>query len=146
MSYLEPGGIFAFQVPTNFNEPSHRLMREVATAGPWADKLTNIRNITLGTPRGYYEILEPHSASLDIWETEYLQVLAGDDAVFRWVSGTGLRPFVNALAGAEREAFIAEYKNRLNEAYPVRPSGKVLFPFKRLFAVARRDETPRAMR
>ena len=61
MSYLEPGGIFAFQVPTNFNEPSHRLMRDVAAEGPWAGKLTNIRNITLGTPRGYYEILEPHS-------------------------------------------------------------------------------------
>src|SRR6185437_4910222 len=27
MSHLEKGGLLAFQVPTNFNEPSHRLMR-----------------------------------------------------------------------------------------------------------------------
>jgi len=58
--------------------------------------------------------------------------------VFRWVSATGLRPFVSALSGTERDDYIAEYKKRLNEAYPVRASGRVLFPFRRLFAVARR--------
>ena len=83
-------------------------------------------------------MLEPLAAHLDIWQTTYLQVLAGDDAVLRWVSGTGLRPFVNALEGAEREAYIAEYKKRLDQAYPIRPSGKTLFPFQRLFVVARR--------
>ena len=138
MSYLEPGGMLAFQVPTNFNEPSHRLMRDVAAEGPWKAKLNNVRNIVLGTPKGYYEMLEPHADTLDIWETDYLQVLSGDDAVYRWVSGSGLRPFVNALQGAEREAFTAEYRKRLNHAYPMRPSGKVLFPFKRLFVVAKR--------
>jgi len=65
-------------------------------------------------------------------------VLDGDDPVYRWVSGTGLRPFVNALQGLEREAFIAESKKRVAEAYPKRASGKTLFPFKRLFAVARK--------
>jgi len=138
MSHLEKGGLLAFQVPTNFNEPSHRLMRDVAAEGPWAAKLKNVRNIVLGTAKGYYEMLEPHSSALDIWETEYLQLLTGEDAVYRWVSGSGLRPFVNALDGAERDAFTAEYKKRLNVAYPLRLSGKVLFPFKRLFVVARR--------
>jgi trans-aconitate 2-methyltransferase len=138
MAQLEKGGMFAFQVPTNFNEPSHQLMRDVAAEGPWGAKLKNVRNIVLGTAKGYYEMLEPHAASLDIWETEYLQLLTGEDAVYRWVSGSGLRPFVNALNGGEREAFIAEYKKRLNVAYPLRASGKVLFPFKRLFVVAKR--------
>jgi len=138
MACLERGGLLAFQVPTNFNEPSHRLMRDVAAEGPWAVKLKNVRNIVLGTAKGYYEMLEPHSSALDIWETEYLQLLTGEDAVYRWVSGSGLRPFVNALDGAERDAFTADYKKRLNEAYPLRPSGKVLFPFKRLFVVAKR--------
>jgi trans-aconitate 2-methyltransferase len=138
MSCLAPDGVFAFQVPANFNEPSHALMREVAVEGPWAVKLQGVRNIVLGSERLYYELLEPLSSHLDIWQTTYLQVLTGEDAVFRWVSGTGLRPFINALEGEEREAYIAEYKKRLNRAYPLRPSGKVLFPFQRLFVVARR--------
>ncbi|HVU21582.1 MAG TPA: trans-aconitate 2-methyltransferase, partial [Rhizomicrobium sp.] len=138
MSFLEPDGMLAFQVPCNFNEPSHKLIRDVATEGPWAPKLTNVRNLTFMTPLAYFEILEPLSSSLDIWETEYLQVLDGDDPVYRWVSGTGLRPFVQALRGEERESFIAEYKKRVAAAYPMRAPGKTLFPFKRLFVVAKK--------
>lgn len=138
MGCLEHGGVLAFQVPCNFNAPSHKIIRDVAEEELWAAKLKGVRNLTLGTQEFYYDILEPLSAAIDIWETDYLQVLDGDDPVYRWVSGTGLRPFVNALDGAEREAFIAEYKKRVAKAYPKRASGKTLFPFKRLFAVARK--------
>ena len=55
-----------------------------------------------------------------------------------WVGGTGLRPFVQSLEGAERAAFMAEYAARLSEAYPRRADGKTLFPFRRLFVVAMR--------
>src|ERR1700742_2584141 len=138
MAQVARGGVLAFQVPTNFNAPSHKLMRDTAAEGPWAEKLRDVRNIVLGSAEGYYALLEPLAAGLDIWETDYLQVLTGEDAVFRWVSGTGLRPFLAALDGAEREAYVQDYKARLNEAYPMRASGKVLFPFRRLFVVARR--------
>ena len=138
MSYLAPEGVLAFQVPANFNEPSHRLMRDVAASGLWAGKLKGVRNIVLGTEQGYYEMLEPLASHLDIWQTTYLQVLSGEDAVLRWVSGTGLRPFLEALDAQEREAYSREYKTRLNQAYPMRANGKTLFPFQRLFVVARR--------
>jgi trans-aconitate 2-methyltransferase len=130
---------FAFQVPCNFNAPSHALMRETAADGPWAAKLTNVREASVLTASDYFDILAPHARTVDIWETEYLQILEGDDAVYRWVSATGLRPFVQALSeGSERDAFIAAYKSRLNQAYPRRQDGQTLFPFQRLFAVATR--------
>ncbi len=106
--------------------------------GPWASKLKAVREIGVLEPEAYFAILEPVARSIDIWETRYLQVLDGEDAVYRWMSGTGLRPYSNALAGAEREAFLAEYKRRVAEAYPPRANGKTLYPFQRLFAVARR--------
>jgi trans-aconitate 2-methyltransferase len=138
MQSVRPGGALAFQVPLNFDMPSHALMREVAAKGSWAAKLSDVRNIVLMSAEQSFDILEPYAAGLDIWETEYLQVMEGPDAIYRWVSGTGLRPFVQALDGAEREAFIEAYKARLNAAYPMRDSGKTLFPFRRLFVVARR--------
>jgi len=138
LDFVETGGIFAFQVPHNMDALSHALMREAAAAGPWASKLRNVRQVAVLEPADYFEILRPLAGEIDIWETEYLHVLEGEDAVFKWVSGTGLRPFVQALAGQEREAFVAEYKRRLNTAYPRRADGKTLFPFKRLFAVAKR--------
>jgi trans-aconitate 2-methyltransferase len=73
---------------------------------------------------------------VDIWTTEYLHALDGEDAVFKWVSGTGLRPYLDALDAEDRARFATEYKARLNIAYPRRADGKILFPFSRLFAVA----------
>ncbi len=138
IGFVKPGGVFAFQVPHNMDAPSHVLMRETAAQGPWSAKLRGVREVQVLAPAAYYDILSPHAAALDIWETEYLHLLKGEDAVYHWVSGTGLRPFVQALDGAEREAFIADYKRHLNEAYPRRAGGTTLFPFRRLFVVARR--------
>jgi trans-aconitate 2-methyltransferase len=136
MGFVKDGGTFAFQVPVNYDAPSHRLMREAADDSRWREKLAKVREIEHGRAETYYDILKSHAASLDIWQTEYLQVLTGEDAVYRWVSGTGLRPFLAALQGDEREAFIALYKQKLNSAYPRRADGATLFPFQRLFVVA----------
>jgi len=136
MSFVKPGGVFAFQVPVNYDAPSSVLMREVSDDPRWRERLMNVRDIQRGRADAYYNILAPQAASLDIWKTEYLQRLEGEDAVYRWVSGAGLRPFVQALAGEEREAFIAAYKAKLSAAYPRRADGTTLFPFQRLFVVA----------
>ena len=84
----------------------------------------------------YYDLLIGKVATTDIWETEYLQELEGDDPVLEWVKGTGLRPILNGLADSERAVYLAEYASRLRAAYPKRANGKTLYPFRRLFIVA----------
>jgi trans-aconitate 2-methyltransferase len=138
MRHVADGGALAFQIPRNFDEPSHALMRDVAASGPWAQKLANARQVNVLTPDAYFNILAPLARSVDIWETAYLHVLEGDDPVLAWVSGTGLRPFVQPLDVEERQAFLAEYGARLRKAYPRRADGKTLFPFQRLFVIATR--------
>ncbi len=136
--HVENGGVFAFQVPRNFSDPCHTLIHDVARNGPWRAKLEGVRDWwNVQEPETYFDILEPHARSIDIWETRYVQVLDGEDAVYRWMTGTGLRPFANALQGDEREAFLAEYRRRVGEAYPRRQSGVTLYPFQRLFCVMR---------
>jgi trans-aconitate 2-methyltransferase len=108
----------------------------VAAQGPWAEKLAHVRGVFVETVNSYFDILARHAKSLDIWTSEYLHVLEGEDAVFQWVSGTGLRPYLDALTEDERAIFTREYKARLSIAYPRRADGKTLFPFSRLFAVA----------
>jgi len=139
MSHVAESGVFAFQVPRNFDEPCHTLIHDVVKNGPWAAKLKGVRDWwNVLEPDAYFGILENVARAVDIWETTYVQVLEGEDAVFRWMSGTGLRPFANALEGAEREAFLAAYRSRVAAAYPRRESGATLYPFQRLFCVARR--------
>lgn len=137
MSHLQKGGVFAFQVPDNYAEPSHTVLNELEQDPRWKDRVhSRVAHGAVLSPQAYHAVLEPHVSYLDIWETRYLQVLVGDDAVFRWTSGTALRPYLKALQGEERQAFEAEYRARMAKAYPKEPSGKTLFPFKRLFMVA----------
>lgn len=133
---LKPGGRLALQMPQNFAAPSHVLMREIASMGPWAEKLKPLlRHDPVGAPEFYYDLFAPLAASVDIWETDYAQVLDGDDPVYNWVSGTALRPLMAALDEAEGLAFSGEYKAALRGAYPERADGKTLFAFKRIFMV-----------
>ena len=133
------GGAFALQVPNNFDQPSHVLMRELASRAPYAEHLTDV---DLPVGHGAEEYLELFAEfddglgwSVDAWETTYLHVLAGVDAVFSWISGTGARPVLQALPDDLRESFVKEYKEALRDAYPAQSWGTP-FPFTRVFAVA----------
>ena len=134
---LAPGGILAVQMPRNHGSPSHTEMAAVARGGPWWDRLApHLRAEPVAPPAAYHDILAPHVRSLDVWETEYLHVLEGLHPVVEWIKGSALRPLLEPLSEAERRAFLAEYTARIDRAYPARPDGRTLFPFRRLFLVA----------
>lgn len=139
MGMLVPGGVLAIQMPRNFDAPSHVLMRETAAAGSWAATLKPLlRPDPVAGPEVTYDRLAPLAhEGLDIWETEYLHVLSGEDAVLTWMRGTALRPLLTALAGAQRDAFERACAERLRRAYPRRADGHTLLPFRRIFIVAR---------
>jgi len=142
MGLLVPGGVLAVQMPRNHNAPSHRLMDEAAAAGPWRDRLRDVRGIApVGDAPAYHRLLAPLAGSLDIWETEYLHRLAGRDPVVEWTRGTGLRPYLDRLDGPARGGFLADYARRVAAAYPPEPDGTTLLPFRRIFIVAVRDGT-----
>jgi trans-aconitate 2-methyltransferase len=137
---LRAGGALAVQMPDNLDEPSHRLMREVAAEGPSTAKLTDAANARAERHGAdwYFRLLRRHAAHVDVWRTTYFHPLDGARAVVEWLKGTGLRPFLDPLEKSEREAFLARYEGRIAEAYPAEADGTVLLPFPRLFFVARR--------
>lgn len=143
VSALAPGGTFAMQVPANFDAASHRLMREVADRHPRAADLRPglDRAAAVALPETYAALLLDLAPDVDVWSTTYEQVLTAPDGaphpVLEWVRGTGLRPVLGVLTDeVERAAFLREYEAALESAYPRRSFG-VLFPFTRIFAVAR---------
>ena len=142
--WLAPGGVLAVQMPHNHAAPSHRLAVEAARGGPWRERLAPVlREWPVGAPADYHDILVEHVDGLDLWETEYLHVLEGEDPVAQWTKGSLLRPLLAALTASQAEAFEADYRRRLRTAYPRRDDGTTLFPFRRLFLVAdRRQDEP----
>jgi trans-aconitate 2-methyltransferase len=136
---ISVGGWIAFQVPANFDAPSHRLMRELAASPRWSEKLAGVLRHAdaVAPPTRYLDLLATRGLSVDVWQTEYEHVLPGEDPVLEWVRGTGLRPVSAALDAADAVAFESEYARALRDAYPPRPYGTV-FSFRRTFVVAQR--------
>jgi trans-aconitate 2-methyltransferase len=133
---LAGGGWLAFQVPGNFDQPSHAILREMAASARWRALLRDVElNRQTADPADYAELLAQAGCEVDAWETTYVHILHGEDPVLEWYKGTGLRPVLAALDAGQAADFLAEYGARLREAYPPRPFGTI-FPFRRVFAVA----------
>ncbi|MGA8246972.1 MAG: methyltransferase domain-containing protein [Nocardioides sp.] len=129
------GGWLAFQVPGNFEEPSHTIRRDLAAEPPYDVHTRGVAVPSSHDAAVYLEALAALGCRVDAWETTYLHVLTGADPVFAWVSGTGARPTLQALPDDLRPGFEAEFRRRLRAAYPER-DGRVVLPFRRVFVVA----------
>lgn len=139
VSALSPGGWLAVQMPGNFDNAAHRLLREQLSSDRWRPLVSGVAlNRQAGDPAGYLEVLAGAGCAVDAWETTYLQVLPGADPVLDWLRGTGLRPVMAALGEADLAEFLSEFGARLRVAYPAASYGTV-FPFRRVFVVARKS-------
>ena len=135
---LADGGWLAFQVPGNFDQPSHAILRELAASARWRSLLRDVElNRQSADPAEYAELLAGAGCEVDAWETTYVHILQGENPVLEWFKGTGLRPVLAVLDENQAADFLAEYGERLRAAYPPGPFGTV-FPFRRVFAVAHR--------
>lgn len=139
-SALAPGGVLAVQMPDNFFEPSHRLMREVAALAEFAPYIGALAEAprALLDIQGYYDLLAPRAQQVDVWHSIYQHPLEDARAIVQWLRGTGLKPFVEPLPEALQSAFLEEYERRVALAYAARADGRRLLAFPRMFIVARR--------
>jgi trans-aconitate 2-methyltransferase len=135
---LAPGGWLAFQLPGNFDQPSHAIIREMAASPRWREPLRDAElNRQGGDPREYAELLARPGYEVNAWETSYLHILPGDNPVLEWTRGTTLVPVLSALSADQADAFLGEYAERLRQAYHHRSFG-TMFPFRRVFTVLHR--------
>lgn len=140
LRHVAPGGALAIQMPGNYDAAPHRLMRELAASPAWRGRFPadGVREWHVHDLDFYHDLLAPRVESLDLWATEYFHILPDVPAIVEWYRGTGLRPFLQALDSEKsREEFTNAWGDRLREVFPSRPNGAVLFPFRRLFLIAR---------
>jgi trans-aconitate 2-methyltransferase len=139
VEFLAPGGTLAVQMPRNFSAPSHLAVAETVREGPWRSRLEPLlRESPVAEPQWYLELLSAVCSEIDLWQTEYFQVLRGENPVLEWIKGSWLQPLLLALPEEQRAAFEQCYARRAAIAYPRRADGTTVLPFLRLFLVARR--------
>jgi trans-aconitate 2-methyltransferase len=145
---LRPGGAIAFQMPRSTGVPAGEIFQAVAGTPRWAALLADVAGgagpRSAASPvrpaQRYVDLLAGLGLRVDAWETTYLHVLPGTDPVLDWFSGTGLRPYLDALRAdpVALAEFRTEVGAALRAAYPPAPYGTIL-PFPRVFVVAHRE-------
>lgn len=135
ISLVNPGGQLVVQLPSNHGHPSHQYVREIASEEPYKSALGGwVRDIPVLTIFEYAELLYEHGGpELTIFEKAYPHLLKDADAIAEWTLGTLLVPYFERLPEGLKDAFMDEYRKRLNQRWP---RGPVFYPFRRtLFAV-----------
>jgi trans-aconitate 2-methyltransferase len=135
---VSKGGALAVQVPANSGSPLHRALLGVSRSPEWREATAGCGElITYRDADFYYDRLSALSGRVDIWETTYFHVMESRRDLVEWYASTGLRPYLEKLAGdPERAAFKKQILEECESGYPLRRDGRVLFPFKRLFFIA----------
>lgn len=148
---LRPGGVLAIQMPRSFDEPIHRLMRELEATKrsrgdaalpdhvDWPARLRGVRPfLPVAAPASYYDLLAPDAERVDVWQTIYEHVMPDVASIVEWAKGTGIRPYLETLTPDEQQAYLTDYADALEAAYPPRSDGRRLLTFPRIFIVAMR--------
>ncbi len=138
LSCVAAGGALAVQVPLYFDMPVKKVVDEEARLFGSAKNFPVLENImTIHGADFYYDILSAGAKQVSLWKTSYLHVMDGHRSIVDMIRSTGMKPFLDALKTEnEKTDFEANVVKNIKSRYPIRPDGKVLFPFERLFFIA----------
>jgi trans-aconitate 2-methyltransferase len=130
--------VLAVYMPDASETPPHRLLRALSAETRWAERLGAIKvPAPVASLEAYHDWLTPHCAEVEVWRTTYLHVLAGEEALMRWMLAGPLRPYITAL-GERSVDFLQAYRDRLDAACPPRADGTAPFALPLTFILARR--------
>lgn len=132
---LNPGGVFAVQIPLIQKAPFYKLLYKIVDGKKWK-MLSQIHNFHNLLSEEYYDLLGRLSQSFHIWETVYYHTVSSADDVIEWYKGSGLRPYLDRLSESEKVEFLSDLRQIIIQNYPVRENGNIILKMPRLFFTA----------
>lgn len=129
---LNPGGQFAFQMPSQNRNVVNTIILDLAESEQYQEYLSGfIRRSPMLETDEYARLLNDNSVEdCVIFEKVYPVKASNVDGLIDWVSGSNLRPYLGRLSQEGEKEFLAELKQRLINEFG---QGSVFYPFKRIF-------------
>jgi trans-aconitate 2-methyltransferase len=129
-------GVLAIQVP-RFNEMAvSKVIQKVAGRAKWKEPTKGCGDLlTHHDYKYYYDLISKDYKSVEFWQTDYIHILESQYAIIEWIRSTAIRPYLDCLKDEEKPLFEKELLAEIKNDYPIQKSGKVFFPFKRLFMI-----------
>jgi trans-aconitate 2-methyltransferase len=133
-------GFLAIQVPANYKSPLYKVILNVSRSSKWRDLTSGANDqITYHGAEYYYNQLVAFTRDITIWSTTYYHILKSHEDLVAWYKSTAMKPFLERLASDDmRREFEQAVLTGCKEHYPPQADGRILYPFKRLFFIARK--------
>jgi trans-aconitate 2-methyltransferase len=137
---LNEKGLIAVQIPMFWNMPLGKSIARIGKNSKWAELTRGVDDIfTIHNYTYYYDLLTELSDSIEMWETHYLHIMESHFSILEMIRSTGLRPYLERLIAEKHKSEFEELVlKRIESDYPLQKNGKVIFPFKRLFFIAKK--------
>ncbi|MCL2531131.1 MAG: methyltransferase domain-containing protein [Oscillospiraceae bacterium] len=141
---LQPGGVLAVQVPNTSHMSINIELQKLTSTAKWQPHFVAVSSsYSAHDEHFYYDILSELTDSIDLWVTNYCHVMGSHADIVKWYSGSGLRLYLDCLTDENiRNEFLQEYEQQLRQYYHTQKDGKILFPFTRVFFIAKKGQTP----
>lgn len=132
---LNDGGMLAVQMPSVQKAVFYKTLNATVSHEKWK-KLSEIKIFHNLSGEEYYDILTSAGCEVTLWETTYYHRVSSHEDVISWYKGSGLRPYLEALAAGERESFLRELTDAVRDAFAPCSDGSILLKMPRLFLIA----------
>ena len=137
---LSDKGVVAIQLPLFFDMPLGRSISNISKEKAWNSVTYSVNQLfTIHNYSEYYTILSDLFNSVVIWQTDYIHIMDSQHSILEMIRSTGLKPYLDRLESEiDKINFEKKVLAAIKQDYPVQKNGKVLFPFKRLFFIAKK--------
>ena len=136
---LKAGGRLVVQMPANGLETAQVTLRSLAAEPHWRAAIgVDLKEaLTVREPEDYRAILTDLGfTAIDCYYHTFQHPMESPAAVVAWSRATVLRRVLDYLPAERHDEFLGEFERRL--AYAYGSTGRLIFPFRRLFLWASR--------
>jgi trans-aconitate 2-methyltransferase len=139
-AHLTDNGIIAVQMPLFWDMPLGKAIDKIASDNRWVKILKGVKELfTIHNCAYYYNVLSQQFNSIVLWETNYVHVMGSHLSILEMIRSTGLKPYLEFLENSsDKNDFETMVLKQMEKDYPLQDDSMVLFPFKRLFFIAKK--------
>jgi len=136
---LNKNGVFAIQIPSFENMEIAKIIKRTATEFDGDNQIfSHIEKTYFNyTNEEYYNMFSRYYTDVEMWQTDYYHQMQDSDSIVNFVKSTALIPYLECLTEEQKDNFLNLLKREAAKAYKTSENGKVLFPFHRLFLIAK---------
>ena len=136
---LNKKGVFAIQIPSFENMGIAKIIKRTATEFDGYNQIfSNIEKTCFNyTNEEYYNMFSRYYTDVEMWQTDYYHQMPNSDSIVNFVKSTALIPYLECLTEEQKDNFLNMLKKETAKDYKTSENGKVLFPFYRLFLIAK---------